>query len=708
MQKLVDYFKDRLPIDIQERLDSAISHQNDLNPNDRLQKGVCLVLKEVLEERKELEKLLDMKVEIKEKNLFKKSLEKRQINKKRDFIESQLIANEELSFQLACLSCYLTQKMKATDDYLELLQKINHLYIELFLVYFLEEPTNYQESREKFESLAKKILNHSDFNNELQAYIYSIRSWMYGQQGDVVVLKDIYKKVTQRIIKTKNVVELRGLEDATTNCIWWLLHSGVEANIEEMLNFIEPIIMKNKLYQSYTDFLNLKGAAVTYFGDTFEGVKYFEELQSEYEKYHDNYRLSIAIGNLAETYFEIGKIMKAKDMLEKAISLYKESTGRWPYLYLTEIGSIYYLIGDSRAEESFLHAYEIQRKEKSLFKAFIMFELIHFYLREEKLDEAEIYLKELQDLAKELQTLSVNAQVAYLLGYKEMLDQNFSNAIKYLQSALDFGRQSKDLGLILSCNIQLTAAYLQKYRLNEQPEILNTALNFIDTAIKLASENQHNQIVAIGTIIRSLLRSTKGEFESAQKDLEVARKIVKEIDYQKWEEELGKVEQSINKAIEVGKFVLDSDSLFKFILPQFKSILSFKMMEKKPLESKVMGLLIISESGVPLVSKLEKNLQSNKLILSGLLTAIDHLSESIIEGKDKGRLREVHYDKFWITIQPIVNGIVAVIATEATADVRLWANIIAERVEEVPKVISEFDTILEDKLADIIEQMKIE
>ena len=137
-------------------------------------------------------------------------------------------------------------------------------------------------------------------------------------------------------------------------------------------------------------------------------------------------------------------------MMEQAIKLYKESTGKWPYLYLTEMGNMYYLTGDDRAEKSFLQAYEIQKKEKTIFKAFIMFELIHYYLRVEEMSKAQAYLSELKLLAKELEILSVNAQVDYLLGYSEMLNLNFSNAIKFIQTSLDLAQQTKDFDLILS------------------------------------------------------------------------------------------------------------------------------------------------------------------------------------------------------------------------------------------------------------------
>ncbi len=707
MQLLFDSFITRFPMDVRDRLQSAVSHQADLNPTDRLQKGVCLVLAEILGERKELEEIQKMKIEVSSKGPFAKFRTQGKIKKKRELIENKLVLNQEIAFQLGCLSSYLTQKMKATEDYISLLKEIKHPYLDLLIAYFEEDPSNYQATRLTVDKLAKTLMTRTDFTHEMEAFVFSIRSWVYGQQGDVAVLKELYKKLSKRLLETTNIVEIFGLQDAAVNVIWWLLHSGAESNINEMIAFVEPYINKFRFYFSYTDFLNLNGAIYSYFGDNVNGIKCFEELMAEYEKYNDNYRLSIAIGNLSESYFIEGKILLAKAMMERAIKLYKDSTGKWPYLYLTEMGNLYYLTGDPRAEESFLHAYEIQRKETSLFKAFILFELIHYYLRTEQLEKVPEYLKEIRSLSRELQTISVNAQVDYLLGYNEMLEQNFSHSIKYLHTSLELAIQSKDLDLILSNNILLAAVFLQRYKLNEQPTILNSALNFIDTAIQLAVENKHNQILSLGLIIRALLRARKGQFKQARKDIKEVKRLEEEIDYEKWKEDITTIEESISKAQNEGKMELDLESVFKYILPQFKTMLSFKLAERKPKETSVLGVLIITESGVPIYTNLGSNLKTDKMILSGLLTAINQLSESIVEGKDEGRLREVLYEKFLITIQPIKNGIVAVIATEATAEIRLWANAIAERVIEVPVVISQLTSILDEEICDIITQMKI-
>ncbi|MHA1531241.1 MAG: hypothetical protein ACTSR6_04500 [Candidatus Heimdallarchaeota archaeon] len=96
-------------MDVKDRLQSAVSHQTDLNPIYRLQKGVRQVLGEVLEERRELAEMQKMKIEVSSKGPFAKLRTQSKIKKKRNFIQNKLMLNKEVAFQLACLSSYLTQ-----------------------------------------------------------------------------------------------------------------------------------------------------------------------------------------------------------------------------------------------------------------------------------------------------------------------------------------------------------------------------------------------------------------------------------------------------------------------------------------------------------------------------------------------------------------------------------------------------------------------
>ncbi len=669
MQSIFEYFIERFSQPLQILIKEFIEEQDEANPNDKLQKGVVLALEDVIKNRSEF--------------------------------------GEKEIFELASMSCYLTLKMKADEGYLNLLKEIKHPYIELFVVYFEENPTNYLESFEKIKKLSTVLIEHADFNEEMKANMLEIQSWVYGQQSDIIKIKEIYKYIKNRIPKTNNLVEQFGLQETFMNCSWWFLHSGIEVDFEDMFTFIDPYVKKFNFYKTITSYLNVKGGIESFMGDNHEAIKSFEELINVHEEYNDDYRLSIASGNLAEVHMVMGKSNLAKDMMEKAINLYKESTGKWPYLYLTELGNMYYLLGDDRAEESFLHAYEIQRKEKSLHKAFIMYELVHYYLRIENLSEAKKYLKELRALSKELEAPSINARVDYLRGFLEMLNHNLSNAAEYLNSALEQAKLTRDIELILFCNIQLSVAYLWYYRLLENKESLNLALSYIDTVRQLAVENNHNQILTSSLLICAVLCSVNGEYEKSLEDIKKARQVGKDIDFETLKKDLDKIENSIQNARNTGLLEVAGQNIIEYILPQFKSLLSLKLIQTKRKEVEVLGLLIISESGIPIFSKLKDKLKANDLLLSGLLMAINQLAESIIEGEEIGRLKDVNYDDFCITLQAIKNGIVAVIASEVSSEIRMWSMAVAGRIKEIPRVVTKFVSDVPNRIEDLLEEVNL-
>ena len=121
MQKLFEHFIKRFPDEIKRKLHSSISSQDDLNPNERLRMGIVEVFKKQLKSKTKTKKII---------------------------------------FELSCLSCYLTQKMKATEEYISLLKRVEHPYIDLFVAYFEEDPSNYKEVRERVEEISQKLLRN--------------------------------------------------------------------------------------------------------------------------------------------------------------------------------------------------------------------------------------------------------------------------------------------------------------------------------------------------------------------------------------------------------------------------------------------------------------------------------------------------------------------------------------------------------------------
>jgi hypothetical protein len=87
--------------------------------------------------------------------------------------------------------------------------------------------------------------------------------------------------------------------------------------------------------------------------------------------------------------------------------------------------------------------------------------------------------------------------------------------------------------------------------------------------------------------------------------------------------------------------------------------------------------------------------------------AITHLAGEITESKEMWRLQDVAYEHFTITIQAIKNGLIAVIATEMTSEIRMWSSSIADRIKEVPVVITRFVDEIPEKIKDLQERMNI-
>ncbi|UJG43824.1 MAG: hypothetical protein K9W46_01240 [Candidatus Heimdallarchaeum endolithica] len=628
---------------------NEVTKQNSSNPNEMLQQGAFSALKILLHE------------------------------------EKTIPSNNQQIVTLATLTCYLTQKMRATTELIDTLKKVDDPFVSLFNLYFQENPQNYTKIVREIDAQEQEIKKKKKITNEIQAAIYNIQSWVHGQQGEIDKIKPILVTVKERIKESKEIIEHHHLHEAFHNIMWWLLHSGVDVNYEKEFEFIEPYIEKYGSYKSKTTFLNVKGSINSYFGKNKEAINCFQKLIKIHSQFNDNYRLSIATGNLAEVLAVEGKIKKAKDMMETAISLYKESTGKWPYLYLTEIGNLYFLLGDERAEKSFLSAYEIQKNEKSMHKAFILFELIHYFLRVEKIEKVKNYLKELKSLARELEVPSINIRVDYLRGFLEMLQHNLTSAISFLHSSLENASLISDTELILYSNIQLAVAYLIYYRLLETQENLNLALNYCETVKQLAIEYKHNQLLAVSFLVNAVLVAIDGDSDTAFNLLLEARKISEEIELDTLKKDIDEVEKNVRLAEKTGTLEIKKQNVIDFILPQFKSLLSLKVESSKNHETEILGLLVISESGVPVYSNLKEKLKADDILLSGLLMAINQLAESITGDKQIRRLKDVFYEDFTISLQAIKNGIIAVIASEMSSEIRIWTLSLAERIKEIPK-----------------------
>lgn len=665
MDALWDNIVKRLPLHTQEILNKLLKQCKDVNPNNCYQQSAIQTLKQAVHASE----------------------------------------STEVCIQLATMVFVFTQKMQANEELISLLSNIDHPFVKIFIEYYNETPSKYEETLEKIQNLIKELEQSNSYSLEQKALVLSVESWVVGQHGDISALKRIHNEINKMLPKQNEPIIQFGLQEAFLNIIWWYLHFGVDINIRELLKNIEPYVLKYKFYKNFTTFLNVRGAVESFLGNNTSAKESFERLAEIHSEYNDTYRLSIATGNLAEVYLAMGQIHKAKDLMEQAIKMYQESTGKWPYLYLVELGNIYYALGDDRAEQYFLQAFEIQKENVSIHKAYILYEVVHYYLRTENLSVANRYLSELKDLAKNLELPAINARLDYLQGFYDVLKYNLANGVSYLQNALNKAHFTKDMELLQFCNIQLATAYLLYYKFNPKIEYLNNAINYIETVQQLSKENSHYQAFITSTIIRAIVETLLGNVDEAEQQLETLTNTA-QVDLVFFMEDIQKIKTAIQAARTADELKLSLGSALEYLLPQFRNLLSFKIEQKKIKNAKILGILIISEAGIPVYSKIASELKTDDLLLSGLIMAISQLANDIVEGQ--GRLKEVNYGNFSITLQAIKNGMIAVIASEITASVRIWALTIAEKLKEIPAVVVSYSEAVLKKVGDIIEQMHID
>ncbi|MHA1551487.1 MAG: hypothetical protein ACTSQC_06045 [Candidatus Heimdallarchaeaceae archaeon] len=86
---------------------------------------------------------------------------------------------------------------------------------------------------------------------------------------------------------------------------------------------------------------------------------------------------------------------------------------------------------------------------------------------------------------------------------------------------------------------------------------------------------------------------------------------------------------------------------------------------------------------------------------------ITQFAESILVGKEIGRLKDVNYEDFCITLQAIKNGLVAVIASEVSSEIRMWSIAVAGRISEIPPVVTKFVSDVPNKIEDLLEEVNL-
>ncbi|MHA1211074.1 MAG: hypothetical protein ACTSSH_01310, partial [Candidatus Heimdallarchaeota archaeon] len=203
----------------------------------------------------------------------------------------------------------------------------------------------------------------------------------------------------------------------------------------------------------------------------------------------------------------------------------------------------------------------------------------------------------------------------------------------YLEKALAIALENRLFEIILNAKLQLAEIDLLRYRMTNQSELLFGALEKISDTEQLCLEQDYQLVLIDVYILQGLLLSMSNKKKAGKKALEKAAKMASDLGL------ADKEEEAINQLKEIEK---EKKSLlvriFTRINKSIRSTIAFESVTKpKAIEAKVQALFIISkQTGLPFYQKEfgEKSIDSN--LLSGLLSAIRTMGQTILDAEEGG------------------------------------------------------------------------
>lgn len=181
-------------------------------------------------------------------------------------------------------------------------------------------------------------------------------------------------------------------------------------------------------------------------------IRYFNEAVSLYQQGNAPHVIAYAYYDIADVYQKSHQLENALDYVNKCFAYSKQIN------VSTDIGPVHLLIGkihqklgnDSLALANFLQAVEVIERQKlnEQLRGIGMMELGHFYLTQNKPDEANYYLQEARIAVEKGPNLVLKGKVLSDLAEAFYLQGSFENAYSTLDSAIAIGKQVASVNIL--------------------------------------------------------------------------------------------------------------------------------------------------------------------------------------------------------------------------------------------------------------------
>ncbi|HUT82768.1 MAG TPA: tetratricopeptide repeat protein [Candidatus Bathyarchaeia archaeon] len=485
----------------------------------------------------------------------------------------------------------------------------------------LENVYTYQNNLASSDSLQQEFL--------LQEYLngLSVKIAFNRRNSDLLQGSEIGKELITRARDFNNRFLLNKLLNNTALCLIEIGHlkEGL-AFLEEAFDFSR--ILANEI--RIASFANNIGFIYRHMGYLDFALRYFE-IALEYAKHSKNssHIIVAAETNIAHILLALGRTEEALAKSEAALeALHESQTTIAPRISI-----------------------DVKYCRADIFETLDRFD--------DALDELNIALIEIAEAQLTAEVAKVNLRKAHISARQS----NLGDASRLLEQTLEIALAKNLFEIILNTKLQLAEIDLINHRITGQEQFLNSAYAKIEDTKQLCSEQEYMIVLIDVYILQGLILSLAKKQKSAVKVLEQAIDLSKQINLPEKEEEAKKQLKEI-KGEEKNLLV----KIFTRMTKSIRTTFTFESVAKpKIIATELKALYIIAKkSSLPVYEKyFEMDKKIDFILLSGLLSAIRTMGETILDAKEDG-LKLIDHGNVAIMLETYEDNIFALVLTQET------------------------------------------
>lgn len=439
--------------------------------------------------------------------------------------------------------------------------------------------------------------------------------------------------------------------------------------------------------------INNQGIFLLSRGNFVDGLEKFKKAYEFRRIIGDLRGMGASLNNIASVQNQMGLYSDARKSFNKSKDLFIKSTGS---VFRTVIFAniAYTYLAEGKFEKALCSLQEglvMEQQSKNITLDLLnLFSCqIEIYLGMDDLINAKSSLEQFGKSIDNFASKSMEAQFHYFLGLIEGKELNFGLSKKELLKTIALSSENlSDFQTLLKAQVQLATILISNFTYTQRSEELNQAVSIVENLIKACKEQDLLPLLCDVLIIRSLLHEIQNNRKKALKDLteviDTSKKAGLLGHHSRAKEQYKRIKKSSKKLSKQEK----TKGFLLYIQKSIGSILSFSLFRNpKKIDAELHGVLLSSESGIPVYSKyFGDKMKQNPILASGLLSAVSLFANELFSKTSSGSLKSITHEDVTILIEKITEDYTIIFFTEKdTSELRTKLMQMARELDSFSK-----------------------